>query len=141
MQNSIPRLVKGFEGTKVIYIACGQLHSAAVTGLHYFYYLLFRTNQNYHSETNQVFTWGWGAGGCLGHGDMRYQLVPRLVTSLQGEDILSAAAGWKHTLVIKCTYFLGSIMVDANNLPFQPELFQRLLLTSSLRLTTQNTVI
>jgi len=83
LQNSIPRLVKGFDGTKVLFIACGQLHSAAVT------------------ENNQVFTWGWGAGGCLGHGDMRYQLVPRLVTSLQGEDILSAAAGWKHTLVIK----------------------------------------
>ena len=48
-----------------------------------------------------MYTWGWGAGGCLGHGDMRYQLVPRLVTSLQGEDIVFASAGWKHTLVIK----------------------------------------
>jgi len=48
-----------------------------------------------------LYTWGWGAGGCLGHGDKRYQLVPRLVTALQGEQMLFSAAGWKHTLVVK----------------------------------------
>lgn len=85
--NSIPRLVKGFEGLNITWIGCGQLHSAAIT------------------DSNQVYTWGWGSGGCLGHGDMRYQLVPRLVASLQGEDIISAAAGMKHTLVIKGNFY------------------------------------
>lgn len=42
----------------------------------------------------------------MGHGDKRYQLAPRLVTALQGEEIAAAAAGWKHTLVVKCRYII-----------------------------------
>lgn len=63
-------------------VSCGHLHTIATT------------------EDNEVYTWGWGASGCLGHGDRRFQLIPKAITSLQGEQILSVAAGWKHTLVV-----------------------------------------
>lgn len=88
---------------KVNHVGCGQLHSAVVTGTSILFFSRTYSINIILSDKNQLYTWGWGAGGCLGHGDMRYQLVPRLVTSLQGEDIIGAAAGWKHTLVIKGT--------------------------------------
>lgn len=38
--------------------------------------------------------------GCLGHGNRRFQLVPKEVGQLQGEEIKSIAAGNKHSLVV-----------------------------------------
>eukprot|EP01113_Clastostelium_recurvatum_P015278 TRINITY_DN1847_c0_g1_i2.p1 TRINITY_DN1847_c0_g1~~TRINITY_DN1847_c0_g1_i2.p1 ORF type:complete len:799 (-),score=177.11 TRINITY_DN1847_c0_g1_i2:50-2446(-) len=83
LQQAMPQRVGGFQGQRVVFVACGQLHSVVIT------------------EDRGLYTWGWGSSGCLGHGDKRFQLVPRLVTSLQGEDIAHASCGWKHTLVVK----------------------------------------
>src|SRR4051812_45351057 len=107
---SIPRLFEGFEGKPISHIDAGHLHTVAI------------------STENEVYTWGWGASGKqvvstfktnyslggLGHGDKRFQLMPKVIASLQGEPISQASAGtsdqivsthqslgWKQTLVVK----------------------------------------
>eukprot|EP01117_Protostelium_nocturnum_P010523 TRINITY_DN378_c0_g1_i1.p1 TRINITY_DN378_c0_g1~~TRINITY_DN378_c0_g1_i1.p1 ORF type:complete len:790 (-),score=282.46 TRINITY_DN378_c0_g1_i1:27-2396(-) len=81
--HSVPRLLQGMNKSAVINsIACGHLHTLAVT------------------DKNEVFSWGWGASGCLGHGNRRFQLIPKEVSQLQGEIITSVAAGHKHSLIV-----------------------------------------
>lgn len=51
------------QGYEIIDVACGGAHSAAIT------------------NTGQLFTWGKGRYGRLGHGDSDDQLKPKLVQS------------------------------------------------------------
>lgn len=37
----------------------------------------------------------------LGHGNRRFHLIPKSITSLSGEPTASVSAGWKHSLVVK----------------------------------------
>jgi hypothetical protein len=80
--NSTPVLLSSIGNVKVKQLSCGHLHNVAI------------------SNSNQCYTWGWGAGGCLGHGDHRYQLVPKLVLGIHGA-LASSAAGWQHTLLVR----------------------------------------
>jgi hypothetical protein len=78
-----PRLVESsFGGRPVVFIACGNLHNIAI------------------NESGELYTWGWGVQGALGHGNRRFQLYPTLVTKLRGEPISAAAASGNHTLAI-----------------------------------------
>jgi alpha-tubulin suppressor-like RCC1 family protein len=56
-----PRVVETLRGKEVVDIACGGAHSAAIT------------------STGEVYTWGKGRYGRLGHGDSEDQLKPKLV--------------------------------------------------------------
>lgn len=76
--HALPREVGGLEEKKVIEIACGHLHTLAVT------------------DSNEIYSWGWGASGMLGHGNRRFQLIPKNITPLAGEPTAAIAAGWKH---------------------------------------------
>ncbi len=80
---SVPRqLGEDFEGRRIIKIACGNLHNIAI------------------SESGEIFTWGWGMQGVLGHGNRKFQLAPTLISRLRGEPILEAAASGNHTIAI-----------------------------------------
>jgi len=82
----VPHLVKALQGKDVIQVACGEYHSAALTG------------------TGEVYTWGDGGDGQLGHGDWRtkgYRLSqPRLVKSLSGKGVTSIACGEYHSAAL-----------------------------------------
>lgn len=56
-----PKLIEALQGFEVEQIACGGAHSACIT------------------SSGQLFTWGKGRYGRLGHGDSEDQLTPRLV--------------------------------------------------------------
>ena len=56
-----PKLIESFENQIVVEISCGSAHSAAVT------------------DEGELYTWGLGEYGRLGHGDTERQLKPRLV--------------------------------------------------------------
>lgn len=56
-------------------MACGGAHSAAI------------------SSTGQLFTWGKGRYGRLGHGDSEDQLKPKLVEALLGYRVVDVACG------------------------------------------------
>ena len=45
-----------------------------------------------------VYSWGIGERGQLGHGDLESRKVPTTVLLLQGKDICSIAAGESHCL-------------------------------------------
>jgi RCC1 and BTB domain-containing protein len=79
----VPILVQGLAGKKVIGAAAGEFHTAAWT------------------DEGELFTFGYGVHGQLGHGGEQTELVPRLVEALVGKKVIGASAGQYHTAV--CT--------------------------------------
>ncbi|XP_010519784.1 PREDICTED: bifunctional serine/threonine-protein kinase/NEDD4-like E3 ubiquitin-protein ligase [Tarenaya hassleriana] len=70
------------EGIHVSYIACGPYHTAIVT------------------SAGQLFTFGDGTFGVLGHGDRKSASIPREVESLKGLRTVRAACGVWHTAAV-----------------------------------------
>ena len=66
-------------------IACGEHHTVAL------------------SPNGEVFTWGCGFHGGLGHGDRMRKNVPTKVESLSRETIVKIACGYCHTAVLTST--------------------------------------
>lgn len=61
-----PRVIDSLRGRDVVDIACGGAHSAVITA------------------SGELYTWGKGRYGRLGHGDSDDQLKPKLVEGLLG---------------------------------------------------------
>ena len=76
-----PRLIKVLVGKKVIGAATSDTHTAA------------------WMEEGELFTFGSGLYGRLGHGGSENEDVPRLVEGLVGKKVIGAAAGLRHTAV------------------------------------------
>ena len=72
---AVPIAVTALHGAGVRQVACGALHSMAVT------------------DDGEVYTWGYGKDGRLGHGDEDDLGLPRRVEALRGEKIKSVFAG------------------------------------------------
>uniref|UniRef100_T1IYS2 HECT-type E3 ubiquitin transferase n=1 Tax=Strigamia maritima TaxID=126957 RepID=T1IYS2_STRMM len=70
-----PRLIEALKSKRVRDIACGSSHSAAIT------------------SNGELYTWGMGEYGRLGHGDTVTQLRPKLVKALLGQRVIQAACG------------------------------------------------
>ncbi|XP_039600637.1 E3 ubiquitin-protein ligase HERC2 isoform X1 [Polypterus senegalus] len=70
-----PRVVESLRGIEVVDIAAGGAHSACITA------------------TGELYTWGKGRYGRLGHGDSEDQLKPKLVEALQGYRVIDVACG------------------------------------------------
>ena len=68
-------------GTVVVGVSAGSQHTAVWT------------------DAEELFTFGEGGGGRLGHGGEADELVPRLVGELAGKKVIGAAAGTMHTAV------------------------------------------
>jgi len=77
----VPRLVEALQGKKVVGASAGDCHTVAWT------------------EEGELFTCGNGDCGQLGHGELNHELVPRLVDTLVGKKVVSAAAADAHTVV------------------------------------------
>lgn len=75
-------LEKALHRTTIAMISCGAQHSLAIT------------------DAGELYTWGSGEDGRLGHGDMRDRAVPRKVMSLLRESVASASCGGAHTAVL-----------------------------------------
>ncbi|RDX86598.1 PH, RCC1 and FYVE domains-containing protein 1, partial [Mucuna pruriens] len=79
----IPKIVNGpLEGLHVVSVACGTWHSALTT------------------STGQLFTFGDGAFGVLGHGDQESVWYPKEVELLSGLKTIKVACGVWHTAAI-----------------------------------------
>eukprot|EP00163_Fabomonas_tropica_P003533 TRINITY_DN1302_c0_g1_i2.p1 TRINITY_DN1302_c0_g1~~TRINITY_DN1302_c0_g1_i2.p1 ORF type:complete len:2219 (+),score=807.59 TRINITY_DN1302_c0_g1_i2:52-6657(+) len=77
-----PRAVETLVNVKCVMIGCGSYHTAALT------------------ENGEVYTWGWGEDGRLGHGVEDNELTPRMVETLRGERVVQVACGGHHTLAL-----------------------------------------
>ncbi|XP_071736239.1 PH, RCC1 and FYVE domains-containing protein 1-like [Rutidosis leptorrhynchoides] len=79
----VPKRVNGpLEGIHVSFISCGPYHTAVVT------------------SAGQLFTFGDGTFGVLGHGDRKSVSKPREVESLKGLRTVKAACGVWHTAAV-----------------------------------------
>ncbi|KAL3639641.1 hypothetical protein CASFOL_017548 [Castilleja foliolosa] len=79
----VPRKIWGpMEGICVTSISCGPSHSAAIT------------------SRGQVFTFGDGTFGALGHGDQCCVSIPREVSALKGQRAVRISCGFWHTAAI-----------------------------------------
>eukprot|EP00475_Leptophrys_vorax_P020711 TRINITY_DN2840_c0_g1_i3.p1 TRINITY_DN2840_c0_g1~~TRINITY_DN2840_c0_g1_i3.p1 ORF type:complete len:282 (-),score=83.25 TRINITY_DN2840_c0_g1_i3:27-872(-) len=80
LYEKVPRLIRGLAGVKVVQIAVGEYHAAAL------------------SSDGKVFTWGYGKDGQTGSGTTANQDIPRRVlTELPDKKIVQIACGGGHT--------------------------------------------
>eukprot|EP00898_Chlorokybus_atmophyticus_P004579 jgi/Chlat1/5121/Chrsp33S05026 len=80
-----PTEVDALRNKRVVHIACGGSHAAAVL------------------ENGEVLSWGWEGSGALGQGRVSpqgHQPLPRPVKALQSTRVQYAAAGWAHTVFV-----------------------------------------
>lgn len=73
------------ELVKITQVSCGEYHTAAT------------------SEDGEVYTWGLGTMGQLGHCSLQYgdkELLPRRVVALDGMSVKSVACGGVHTCAV-----------------------------------------
>ncbi|XP_043912312.1 probable E3 ubiquitin-protein ligase HERC4 isoform X2 [Protopterus annectens] len=76
----VPALLKSLRSQKVVYICCGEDHTAALT------------------KEGGVFTFGAGGYGQLGHNSNNHEINPRKVFELMGSVVTQIACGRQHTL-------------------------------------------
>ncbi|CAK4072794.1 unnamed protein product [Aphanomyces euteiches] len=67
---------------RVFQVSCGAMHAAIL------------------NEQGQMYTWGSGDGGRLGHGDLASHVTPRLVEALADDVVFQISCGCWHTLAI-----------------------------------------
>lgn len=80
-----PTLVPFFRPPKrVLQVACAANHTVALV-----------------RDGNQVYTWGAGDGGRLGHGDRSDRLIPTPVEAFKGTHVLQVACGPFHSAAIQ----------------------------------------
>ena len=79
-----PKYIEAFNGVRIVCVAAGELHSAAIT------------------EDGDLYTWGDGFCGQLGHGDKRPQLEPKQVElgGLEDECVATVSCGNRHTICV-----------------------------------------
>uniref|UniRef100_UPI00398EDCE3 probable E3 ubiquitin-protein ligase HERC4 n=1 Tax=Pristiophorus japonicus TaxID=55135 RepID=UPI00398EDCE3 len=75
-----PALLKSLRTQKIVYVCCGEDHTAALT------------------KEGGVFTFGAGGYGQLGHNSTNHEINPRKVFELMGYVITQIACGRQHTL-------------------------------------------
>ncbi len=80
-----PRLIEALKSKRVRDIACGSSHSAAIT------------------SSGELFTWGCGEYGRLGHGDNVTQLRPKQVKALAGQRVVQVACGSRDAQTLALT--------------------------------------
>ena len=78
-----PKAVFALFGKAISDIHCGAEYSVAVS-----------------EQTSEVYSWGWGDFGRLGHADSADVFVPTPIASLSGRKVTAVACGDTHTLVI-----------------------------------------
>ena len=77
-----PTRVDKLTKKRVVHIAAGGSHVAAIT------------------SEGEMFTWGCGVRGQLGHGNYKTQQQPCRVDALVGHHVTHAAAGYQHTIAL-----------------------------------------
>ena len=78
----LPKKIEALAGQRVEAVSAGQHHSLAL------------------SADGNVWSWGFGGRGRLGHGDEQVQLLPKKVEALAGQRVVAVAAGAYHSIAL-----------------------------------------
>ncbi|KAK9824201.1 hypothetical protein WJX72_008492 [[Myrmecia] bisecta] len=78
-------------------VVCGAEYSVAICG-----------------KNNEVYSWGWGDFGRLGHGDCNDIFIPQPIAALSGLSVVRVACGDTHTLAVTDTGDLYSFGRNQN---------------------------
>ena len=81
-KRSRPCLVSDLSANRIISVACGHYHTLVI------------------SSDHKVWAWGWGIHGQLGRGSAENAKTPQLVDLLEKENVVHAAAGYAHSVVL-----------------------------------------
>ncbi|KAG8064559.1 hypothetical protein GUJ93_ZPchr0004g39967 [Zizania palustris] len=79
----VPTVLSGFDAPGITSVICGADHTTA-----------------YSEDEQQVYSWGWGDFGRLGHGNSTDVFTPQPVKALQGIKIKQIACGDSHCLAV-----------------------------------------
>uniref|UniRef100_J3LY24 RCC1-like domain-containing protein n=1 Tax=Oryza brachyantha TaxID=4533 RepID=J3LY24_ORYBR len=79
----VPTVLSGFDAPGITSVICGADHTTA-----------------YSEVEQQVYSWGWGDFGRLGHGNSSDVFTPQPVKALQGIKIKQIACGDSHCLAV-----------------------------------------
>ncbi|XP_011075486.1 uncharacterized protein LOC105159953 isoform X1 [Sesamum indicum] len=109
---SIPREVEALKGMQILRVACGAWHTAAVVEVN-----SESPNSGRSSQTlaGNLFTWGDGEKGRLGHGDNNSRLIPQCIASLVGTSFTRVACGNDFTVGLTSSgqvYAMGASVSD-----------------------------
>ncbi|KAH9523228.1 E3 ubiquitin-protein ligase herc2 [Bulinus truncatus] len=85
MNCDTPRLIEALKSKRVRDIACGSSHSAAII------------------SNGDLYSWGLGDYGRLGHGDNTTQLKPKQVMALAGQRVVQVACGSRDAQTLALT--------------------------------------
>ncbi|CAI9771883.1 unnamed protein product [Fraxinus pennsylvanica] len=78
-----PTKLSALDGLEIVSVACGADHTTA-----------------YSESQSQVYSWGWGDFGRLGHGNSSDLFSPQPIKSLQSLQIKQIACGDSHCLAV-----------------------------------------
>ena len=78
----LPKKIEALAGQRVVTVSAGGSHSIALTA------------------GGELWSWGSGVFGKLGHGDEQRQLLPKKVEALAGQRVVAVSAGACHSLAI-----------------------------------------
>ena len=73
-----PTKIEALTGQRVVAVSSGREHSLALTG------------------DGDVWSWGLGGDGRVGHGDGQSQLLPKKIEALAGQRVVALSAGGGH---------------------------------------------
>jgi len=79
-----PRRVQGLDTVYVRAIAISDASNIAI------------------SATGELYTWGQGTPGILGHGDWLNQISPKQVNALHGKDVVAFSSSMFHAIAVTC---------------------------------------
>lgn len=114
---SFPREVETLKGLRTERVSCGVWHTAAVVEI------TSEPSSCNSSSTGNLFTWGDGKKGQLGHGDEESRLVPSCVAVLNNKNFCQVACG--HSITVALTvqgkvYTMGSAKYGQLGSPGSP---------------------
>ncbi|KAJ8476942.1 hypothetical protein OPV22_020669 [Ensete ventricosum] len=79
----LPMLLSALDSRSIVSVTCGADHTTA-----------------YSESDDQVYSWGWGDFGRLGHGNSSDVFTPQPIKALQGLKIKQIACGDSHCLAV-----------------------------------------
>ncbi|XP_028404721.1 serine/threonine-protein kinase Nek8-like isoform X2 [Dendronephthya gigantea] len=88
--STIPRFIDGHTGVSISHVSCGDMFNACLT------------------DSGILMTFGNGANGCLGHGNLIDVKEPKIVEKLIGKQVMKVSCGAMHVMAVTADHSVFS---------------------------------